>query len=237
MEDKTYLINIEELQERIGHRFERTNLLKEALTHSSVVGAQSNRERLADYNRLEFLGDRVLGLVISEILLTRYSNEEVGQIALRYNALVKRETCADVARDLKLGPCIKLAKSERLSGGQDKSGILADACEALIGAVYLDGGLKAARSLVNMGWTDKLDSQILAKKDSKTKLQEWSHRMMLNPPEYTTTNVADPSNQSMFVVKVMIAGIGSAKGSGITKRAAEQQAAELFLRQTDKSSN
>ncbi len=219
---------LSKLQQRINYSFVNTNLLKEALTHPSVLPSTS-AEFMIDFNRLEFLGDRVLGMIISEYLLNKYASEEVGNIALRYNALVKSGTCSEVALNLEVGSCLRMGKSEQLSGGENKPGILADACEALIGSIYVDGGIDSARKFILTHWNKFFNEQIIATKDAKSTLQEWAHKMMFSSPEYR--EISEHDLKSSFVVEVLVQGYGSATGDGSTKRAAEQQAAASLLKQ------
>ena len=218
-----------DLQQRVKHNFARQELLEEALTHPSALTVTEDGAR-ADFNRLEFLGDRVLGVVVAEDLLGRNPEEGAGLLALRYNALVRREACAEVARELGLGQFLCMAKSERAAGGEEKSAILADVCEALIAAIYLDGGYEAARSFVRRHWARLMNERVMANKDAKTKLQEWSHRMTYRPPEYRLVETEGPPHSPVFTVEVEVPEGGNAVGFGSTKRDAEQEAAAMLLR-------
>ena len=220
------LPSLEALQTRMGYRFQRPQLLEEALTHPSAAGSTNG-----DFNRLEFLGDRVLGAVIGEELLARHPNANAGQLALRFNALVRREVCAEIARNLELGPEIRLAAAERAEGGGDKTAILADACEALIAAVHLDGGNVASGAYVRRHWHNLLRDAAPAAKDAKTALQEWTHRKMLPPPLYQIVSTDGPPHRPVFTITVEVPGGGAATGRGATKREAEQQAAAALLKE------
>jgi dsRNA-specific ribonuclease len=158
--------DLQALCKRLGHRFDRPDLLVRAVTHSSRAGP--NRD---DNQRLEFLGDRVLGLVMAEALLADDRNATEGQLAPRYNALVRKETCADVAREIHLGDSLKLGRSEMMSGGRRKQALLGDAMEAVIAAVYLDGGFEAAKTMVLRLWGDRVGSVEEDARDPKTALQ------------------------------------------------------------------
>ena len=157
------------LQDSLGHRFADPRLLRRAVTHASMSGP--GRE---DNQRLEFLGDRVLGLVMAEALLERDRTATEGQMAPRFNALVRKETCADVAREVGIGDALKLGRSEQLSGGRRKMALLGDAMEAVIAAVYLDAGFEAARALILRLWDKRIDAVEEDAKDAKTALQEWA---------------------------------------------------------------
>ena len=162
---------------RLGHRFSQPALLVRAVTHSSMVSPTRD-----DNQRLEFLGDRVLGLVMAEALLERDRMAEEGLLAPRFNALVRKETCADVAREIGLGDVLKLGRSEMLSGGRRKQALLGDAMEAVIAAVYRDAGFEAAKALVLRLWGQRIDSVEEDARDAKTALQEWAQARALPPP-------------------------------------------------------
>ena len=215
------------LQVALEHPFARPALLIEALTHPSV-GVMSNVP-MGDFERLEFLGDRVLGLVVAHHLMERYPKASAGELALRYNALVRREACTRVAVALNLGAHLRMARGERATGGAAKPAILADACEAVIGAVYVDGGLDAARAFVERMWVPLLDEYVGADKDPKTMLQEWAHRKKLAPPAYHLVAADGPPHAPTFLVEAVVDGVGSSTGSGASKRAAEQEAASALL--------
>ena len=219
-----------ELGGLLGHEFERTGLLDEALTHPSAAGGgRRSARRPRDYERLEFLGDRVLGLVIAERLLARFDNADAGQLAYRYNALVRRETLAGVARDMNLGAYLDLGKSERDGGGADRPALLANACEAIIGALYLDGGLGAAARFIHRYWDDRVDALVQAPKDAKTRLQEWAHAASLEPPAYTLVTREGADHDPTFTIEAFVPGLSARRGRGGSKREAEQAAAAALL--------
>ena len=217
-----------ELQGTLGHSFSEPALLAEALTHPSV-GAVAGAI-MADFDRLEFLGDRVLGLVVAAELCRRYPDAGSGELALRYNALVRREACARVAAAIGLGPYLRLAKGERATGGETKPAILADACESVIGALYVDGGLEVAERFINLHWAPAWEEQKDLAKDPKTMLQEWAHRERKAPPVYVLSGTDGPAHAPAFRVVVAVEGAGTAEGRGPTKRSAEQEAAASVLR-------
>jgi ribonuclease-3 len=207
---------------RIGHRFARPELLIEALTHPSMATA-------ADNQRLEFLGDRVLGLVIAEALLEQDPDATEGDLAPRLNALVRKETCAEVAAALDLGPALRLGRSEMLTGGRRKAALLGDAMEAVIAAVYLDGGIEAARALVRRGWGDRIGTVHAVVRDAKTMLQEWAQARGLAPPAYVDLAREGPDHAPLFSVEARLADGRAAEGRAPSKRAAQQAAAEALL--------
>lgn len=214
-----------ELQKQLGYRFSNPALLITALTHSSAdAGVQQNNERL------EFLGDRILALAVAEMLLARYPDAREGQLAPRLNALVCRKSCAEVARGLELGRYLILDHAEAASGGRDKPAILADGCEALIAALYLDGGSDVARRFIETHWADKLDATEDLQSDPKSALQEWSQGRNLGIPSYNVIEREGPDHAPSFVVEAELPGLEPARGSGSSKREAEREAAREMLR-------
>ena len=211
-------------QIRLGHQFARPDLLVQAVTHASL----SSPTR-PDNQRLEFLGDRVLGLVMAEALLGADTAAAEGQLAPRFNALVRKETCADVARDLGLGEVMKLGRSEMMSGGRRKEALLGDALEALIAAVYLDGGFAAARAVVLRLWGGRVGAVEQDARDAKTALQEWAQARGMVPPVYTEAARTGPDHQPVFTVQVTLASGEMELARAGTKRLAEQQAARALL--------
>ncbi|ETX15743.1 ribonuclease [Roseivivax halodurans JCM 10272] len=215
---------LKDLEGRLGHRFDRPELLTRALTHGSMSGP--TRE---DNQRLEFLGDRVLGLVMAEALLERDPDAAEGQLAPRYNALVRKETCAEVARDCAIGDAMKLGRSERLSGGRRKMALLGDAMEAVIAAVYVDAGFEVAKDMILRLWGDRVDRVEEDARDAKTALQEWAQARGLPPPSYTETGREGPDHQPVFTIEVRIRTGESDSAQAPSKRQAEQAAASALL--------
>ena len=212
------------LEERLGHRFADRQLLTLALSHASL-GAASNE-------RLEFLGDRVLGLIIAEKLLAEHPLEDEGGLAVRLNALVRRETCAKAARLAELGPYIIMANSESESGGRDKPAILAGACEAVIAALYLDGGMPAAREFILKYWAGDFGNAQSDLRDAKTALQEWAQSGALpdkSQPKYRLKERVGPDHAPRFTIEVELPDQAPEAGEGPTKRDAEQAAARRML--------
>jgi ribonuclease III len=210
--------------DRIGHRFRRPELLVSAVTHASL--GSPNRP---DNQRLEFLGDRVLGLVMAEALLAADPDAREGQLAPRYNALVRKETCAEVARELGLGDALRLGRSEMLSGGRRKEALLGDAMEAVIAAVHLDAGFEAARELVLRLWGARVARAETTPRDAKTALQEFVQARGEPPPVYAETAREGPDHAPHFTVEVRLAGGQSVAASAGSKRQAEQAAAKALL--------
>ena len=210
--------------DHIGHTFQTPDLLIQAVTHASL----SSPTR-PDNQRLEFLGDRVLGLVMAEALLEADPQASEGQLAPRFNALVRKETCADVARDMGLGEVLKLGRSEVMSGGRRKEALLGDALEALIAAVYLDAGFPAARALVVRHWGGRIGAVESDARDAKTALQEWAQARGMAPPDYIEAAREGPDHRPVFTVQVTLANGATEAAKAGSKRIAEQQAAKALL--------
>jgi ribonuclease-3 len=209
---------------RLGHEFRRPGLLIEALTHPSI-GTPTRQ----DNQRLEFLGDRVLGLVMAEALVAADPGAREGQLAPRLNALVRKETCAEVARKIGLGDVLKLGRSEMLTGGRRKEALLADAMEAVIAAVHLDAGFEAARALVLRLWGPRLARVEDTPPDAKTALQERVQAQGLPPPVYVEVARSGPDHAPRFVIEVRLESGETARAEAGAKRAAEQAAAATLL--------
>ena len=213
---------LRELCGRLGHEFRDPSLLVQALTHGSRGGAGDNQ-------RLEFLGDRVLGLVMAEALLEADPSADEGRIAPRFNTLVRREACAEVARAVDLGSGLKLGRSEMIGGGRKKEALLADAMEAVIAAVYLDGGLEAARAVILGLWRDRIAQAPEDARDAKSALQEWAQARGLLPPDYVLIGREGPDHQPRFVIEARLSTGEAQRAEGTTKRAAEHAAAAALL--------
>lgn len=217
-------MTFEALAKQIGHVFSRPEILQQALTHSSIAS-----DRAFSNQRMEFLGDRVLGLVVANLLFSRFEKEEEGELSRRHSALVRREALARVALEIGLGRHIIIAKSEENSGGRANQNLLADACEALIGALYLDGGMRAAEDFIKRYWAPIIDEELSPPKDAKTSLQEWVQERGLPLPDYRQIDRLGLDHAPVFHVEAAIQGGLSAVGHGSSKRAAEQEAAEALL--------
>ncbi|PUB14809.1 ribonuclease III [Yoonia sediminilitoris] len=213
------------LSVRLGHSFTKPELLVRSVTHASMLSPHRD-----DNQRLEFLGDRVLGLVMAEALLQADPSAPEGLLAPRYNALVRREACADVARQIDLGAVLKLGRSEMKSGGRRKEALLADAMEAVIAAVYLDGGYEAARRVVLAQWGDRIRNVAADARDAKTALQEWAQARGEVPPQYVEVGRSGPDHQPIFTIEVRLASGPSQQATAGSKRQAEQAAATALLK-------
>ncbi|MCV2874039.1 ribonuclease III [Defluviimonas sp. WL0050] len=213
---------------RIGHEFRRPELLVRALTHASISTATR-----PDNQRLEFLGDRVLGLVMAEALLAADRAASEGQLAPRFNTLVRKEACANVAREVGLGDVLKLGRSEMMSGGRRKEALLGDAMEAVIAAVYLDGGFEAAKAVILRLWGDRIGAVEADARDAKTALQEWAQARGLPPPAYTELKREGPDHQPIFTVEVRLETGETEAAKAGAKRQAEQAAAKALLARMD----
>ncbi|MCG8440523.1 MAG: ribonuclease III [Caulobacterales bacterium] len=214
------------LEERIGYAFRDRELLARALTHASHG---DGRKTARDYERLEFLGDRVLGLIIARRLFERFDDMDEGGLAPRLNALVRKEACARVARRIALGEAVRMSRSEEKAGGRDKESILGDACEALLAAIYLDGGLRRAQTFVTRFWAEEFAALKAKPKDPKTKLQEWAQARRAPTPRYEVTGREGPDHRPRFEVEAVVEGLAPARGEGASRRAAERAAAAAFL--------
>ncbi|MDT3686578.1 MAG: ribonuclease III [Pseudorhodoplanes sp.] len=214
------------LESTIGYRFNDPALLDRALTHISALKGQG---RVGSYQRLEFLGDHVLGLAISEMLFAAFPKADEGELSRRLADLVRRETCADVARAIDLGTALRLGASEVRAGGRAKAAILADVCESLIGAVFLDGGYQAAKAFVDRFWAERMRKPARPLRDPKTVLQEWAQGRGLPTPAYREVERTGPHHDPVFRVAVTLPNRDPAEGKGRSKRAAEQAAAAALL--------
>ncbi|WP_372603191.1 ribonuclease III [Actibacterium sp.] len=209
---------------RLGHDFERPELLMRAVTHSSI----SSTTR-PDNQRLEFLGDRVLGLVMAEALLAADKQASEGQVAPRFNALVRKETCAEVAQEIDLGAVLRLGRSEMLSGGRRKQALLGDGLEAVLAAVYLDAGFDVARGLVLRLWGDRIHSVEADARDPKTALQEWAQGRGQQPPSYIELARSGPDHAPEFTIAARLQTGEQAIARAGSKRKAEQAAAQALI--------
>ncbi|MEZ5785981.1 MAG: ribonuclease III [Xanthobacteraceae bacterium] len=215
-----------DIETRIGYTFADAALLEHALTH---ISALSGKTREASYQRLEFLGDHVLGLVVSDMLYRAFPKADEGELSRRLADLVRKETCAEIARAIDLGPAIKLGVSEANAGGRRRVAILADVCEAVVGAVFVDGGYEAAAALIERLWGERMRTLVRPLRDSKTILQEWAQGHGLPTPVYREVERRGPHHDPEFRVIVELPDLQPAEGLGRSKRAAEQAAASALL--------
>lgn len=220
--------DLKAFQGRVGHQFSSPELIVRAVTHSSM--SSPNRD---DNQRLEFLGDRVLGLVMAEAVLSQDRGAAEGLLAPRFNALVRKEACADVAREIDLGTVLKLGRSEMLSGGRRKQALLGDAMEAVIAAVYLDAGFDTARDLILRLWDGRIQSVEDDARDPKTSLQEWAQARNLLPPKYVEIQRTGPDHAPVFTIAAQLDNGASAQATAGSKRQAEQAAAKALLKELE----
>ncbi len=210
------------LETSLGHKFADRDLAYLALTHVSAAAARDG-----SYQRLEFLGDRVLGLVVSEMLYVSFPAADEGELSRRLADLVRRESCAEVAHEWGLENHVRLGESERQSGAKDA--ILADICESVIGAVFLDGGYAAAKEVVARAFAPRMRAPRRPLRDPKTALQEWAQARGLETPLYRETGRTGPHHAPEFTVEVVVTGFPAEAAKGGSKRNAEQAAASAFL--------
>lgn len=216
---------LEALERRIGYRFKDRGIIRTAMTHSSA--ATQTRE---SYQRLEFLGDRVLGLVVAEMLSDAFPDAPEGELSRRLGDLVRKETCANVATRLDLAAAIRVGGNSRITrSGIVTINVLGDACEALIAAIYQDGGFEAARTFIEAQWRPLMLEQPDDQRNAKVALQEWSQGRGLGVPVYAITGKTGPDHEPEFDVEVRVTGLAPAQGAGRTRRDAEQSAAAALL--------
>jgi len=208
-------------QDRLGYHFSNPELLERALTHSSVG--------IDNYERLEFLGDRVLGLVIADIVYKTFQHESEGGMAKRHSALACTETLADIARSIGLQEVVILSDGERSAGGLKQENLMADAMEAVIGGIYLDNGLAACHGVIEGLWGEKVHILKEPPIDPKTGLQEWAQGRKLPVPLYEIVKREGPDHAPVFHISVTVKGYGMQIGIGASRRAAEKEAAKKFM--------
>ncbi|MBK8083099.1 MAG: ribonuclease III [Devosia sp.] len=215
------------LETRLGYRFADPDLLDRALTHSSAVSPAKRIER--SYQRLEFLGDRVLGLVVADLLYRRFPKANEGELSRSLNTLVRKETCAAIARQLDIGGDLNLGESEARTGGANKDAILGDVAEAVLGAVYLDGGLGQAYEVIERLFGAHIGHAGNVRADPKTTLQEWAQGRGLEPPSYTEVERTGPDHAPEFTIAIRLGDFPQVTATGPSKKLAEHKAAEAFL--------
>ncbi|MCS0497015.1 ribonuclease III [Ancylobacter sp. MQZ15Z-1] len=221
---------LDALEEALGHRFTQRAHLVLALTHiSSVTGVQGSRARVRSYQRLEFLGDHVLGLVVSDMLYRAFPHAEEGELSRRLADLVCEEACAEVARAMGVAAHIRLGAGEDRSGGRERSAILADIAESVLAAVYLDAGFGAAEAMVERFWRPRLAAPGGSGRDPKTALQEWAQARGLPPPTYRLVERSGPDHNPQFTIAVELPGHEPVEAVGSSKQGAQKVAAAAFL--------
>ena len=214
-----------ELEQRLGHRFANKELLNQALTHASLTTTQKT-----DNQRLEFLGDRILGLVIAEALFLDDPSANEGRLAPRLNALVRKETCAEIAVELQVGDALRMGRSEMQSGGRRKMALLGDAMEAIIAAIYLDAGFDAARRAVLRFWGQRVSQADAISFDPKSALQEWAQGRGLQPPEYIEISRKGPDHNPVFVIEAGLSTGARVQAEANSKKSAQVLAAQALLK-------
>lgn len=217
------------LEARLDYTFTDHALFERALTHPSAITSSDPAAQRQSYQRLEFLGDRVLGLVVAEMLFAEFRDADEGDLHRRHASLVRKETCAEIGAELGIGDALALGEGEENSGGRGKATILGDACESVIGAIFIDGGLDAARQLIKRLWRDRMIGAHREGRDAKSTLQEWSQGRSLGLPTYRVEDESGPAHAPQFRVRVAIDGLDDAIGEGPSKREAEQAAASAVL--------
>ncbi len=220
----TSLAHEQSLQAHIGYKFKSPDILQRALTH----GSMGDGKAVADNERLEFLGDRVLGLIVAEFLFEEDQSQSEGQMARRLNALVRKEACAKAAMAANIGPALYLSKAEEKNGGREKLSILGDACEAVLAALYLDGGLDAAKNFFYRFWDEQLSDISSGVKDPKSTLQEWALSHGHELPKYKMLGRTGPDHRPEFQVEVLL-GKFNAQGVAGSKQEAERLGAKALL--------
>ena len=221
------IIAAEQLESRLGYAFDDRALFERALTHSSAASGGTNPR---DNEVLEFIGDRVIGLLAAERLAELYPEAAEGDLTIRLHGLVNRDACARVARRMDLGPALRLAGGETRTGGREKDSILGDACEAVMAAIYQDGGLSAARGVFLDLWSDEFASIDLAQpRDPKTALQEWAQGQGKRLPAYSVVSRTGPDHAPTFTITVDVEGLAAATAEGRSRREAEKAAAAALL--------
>ena len=228
-------MTLEKLQENLGYRFRDESLLRGALYHSSYANEHRN-ENIVSNERLEFLGDAVLGFVSAEFLYSRFPNAPEGELTRIRAALVREESLFEVAQSLQLGECLMLGKGEESGGGRQRPSILADCTEAVFAAVYLDGGMDCARDLIHRVLLNKGDIEVAEsrRRDYKTELQELVQRKPQQVLRYELTGQSGPDHAKVFTVAVLLNGESIGEGSGHSKKEAEQSSARAALEKLTK---
>ena len=232
--------DLADFETAIAYRFADRLVLSEALTHASVLALGRRRSAgrpKRSYERLEFLGDRVLGLAVAHLLIEAYPGEAEGGLTHRQSMLVCRETLAEVAEEIGLARHLRLAHGGRGSGGPANPTILADACEALVGAIFVDGGYDSAAGFVRRYWAGRVADMTSSPRDAKTMLQVWALARSRELPSYTVLDSEGPAHAPVFTVEASIGGIGAATAEAGSKRAAEQAAAALLLERLERGAD
>jgi ribonuclease-3 len=221
-------LDLTQLEQAIGYTFQDRTLLERALTHVSALSSQEGRT--SSYQRLEFLGDRVLGLVISALLVKTFPDAGEGELSRRLADLVRKETCTEVSQVWNVGPFLRMGSGEVHAGGRRNAAILADTTESMIGAVFLDGGFEAVEKVVIRAFEPRMHAPTRPLRDAKTTLQEWAQAQGLVPPSYTIIDRTGPDHAPCFTIEVKVGDFSPLQAQGTSRRYAEQAAAEHFLK-------
>ncbi len=220
---------MEAIESNLGYTFKNKSLLSEALTHPSISKQESDGIKSFNYERLEFLGDSVLGLVIAELLVKKYPDEKEGHLAKRHAGLVRGEALASVATNLHVGDFIRMTQGEEYMGGRSNSSNIENALEAIIGAIYIDGGLDNVRDFICKHWVSLLDGMLEPPRDAKTALQEWAQGRGFPIPVYEIVRTSGPSHNPDFEISVRVNGLDAVSATGSSKKKAEKEAAQKLL--------
>ena len=230
-------MNFQALEAVLGYEFQDKKRLEKALTHPSLSRLKAVGEKVFNYERLEFLGDGVLGLVVAELLFSHFLDENEGDLAKRHAALVRGETVTQIALELGLGQFMLMADGEEQTGGRENASNLENTLEALIGAMYVDGGLEVVKSFILKNWTPKAIAMKRPPKDPKTALQEWAQARKLPIPEYVAIKAEGPAHSPMFTIEVTVKGQAPVQASGTSKKIAEKKAASLLVELLEEKEN
>ncbi len=214
------------LEKNLGYAFKNLSFLEKALTHPSALPPGQG----VDFERLEFLGDRVLGLIVATWLFEEFPQEKEGDLARRFTSLVRKETLVDVAQAINLDQVMVMKREKSSSQKKRMETLLADGCEALIGALYLEGGLEAAQFFIHRYWGDYLKGTHKPPQDPKSRLQEWAQGQGKRHPSYVVIESSGPAHAPRFIMEVWVEGFDSVQGIGSSKRLAEQEAAQHMLK-------
>lgn len=218
-----------DIETLLGYKFSNRKLLDEALTHPSISLQRVEKDQVFNYERLEFLGDTVLALVVAELLLNKYPNEREGSLAKRHSGLVHGEALAVIAEQIGISEFIIMTSGEDASGGRYNRSNMENTLEAIIGAIYMDGGLEAAKSFIKSHWQKSVDDMLEPPKDAKTALQEWAQGRGLPIPVYEVARTSGPAHEPHFTIRVIVNGLEPLEAEGASKKKAEKAAAELLL--------
>lgn len=213
----------------LGYKFSNRKLLDEALTHPSISLQRGEKDHIFNYERLEFLGDAVLALIVAELLINKYPDEREGALAKRHSGLVHGEALAAIAEQIGISQFIVMTSGEDSSGGRQNRSNMENTLEAIIGAIYMDGGLEPAKSFINTHWQKSITEMLEPPKDAKTALQEWAQGRGLPIPVYEVAKTSGPAHEPHFTIRVVVQGIEPIQAEGASKKKAEKAAAELLL--------